>query len=132
MPVLLRTGSVAEGLAPTQQTPLGLLVRPSGAVRTESVNPFSFGNAQRDGLAACWRRIVEGFDAPALLEWDRRLGVMGDFAKQDVIPYLDEDVPAERPTTTAAARAAALAAPLPAKASDPPASSASGTCSALS
>jgi MoaA/NifB/PqqE/SkfB family radical SAM enzyme len=116
MPVLLRTGSVDGGLAPTRQTPLGLLVRPSGAVRTESVNPFSFGNARRDGLVACWQRIVDGFDAPALLEWDRRLGVMGDYAKQDVVPYLDDDVPADHPTTTAAARAAALAAPLPAKA----------------
>ena len=117
MPVLLRAGSVGDGLAPTRQTPLSLLVRPSGAVRTESANPFSFGNAQRDGLAACWQRIVEGFDAPALLEWDRRLGVLGDYAKQDVIPYLDDDVPADHPATTAAARAAALAAPLPAKSS---------------
>ena len=49
------------------------------------------------------------------MKWDRRMGVMGDYAKQDVVPYLDEDVPAERPTTTEAARAAALAAPVPAK-----------------
>jgi MoaA/NifB/PqqE/SkfB family radical SAM enzyme len=115
MPVLLRTGSVGDGLTPGRLTPFGLLVRPSGAVRTESVNPFSFGNAGRDGLAACWARIVDGFDAPALLEWDRKLGVMGDLAKQDVIPYLDDDVPAERPSTSAAARAAAMAAPVPAK-----------------
>jgi hypothetical protein len=49
------------------------------------------------------------------MEWDRRMGVMGDYAKQDVVPYLDADVPADRPTTTEAARAAALAAPVPAK-----------------
>jgi MoaA/NifB/PqqE/SkfB family radical SAM enzyme len=116
MPVLLRTGSVNDGIAPGRVTPLGLLVRPTGAVRIESVNPFSFGNARRDGLAACWQRIVDGFDAPALMEWDKRMGVMGDFARQDVVPYLDDDVPADEPTTTAAARAAALAAPLPAKA----------------
>jgi hypothetical protein len=115
MPVLLRTGSINEGMAATRRTPLGLLVRPTGAVRIESVNPFSFGNAGRDGLAACWQRIVDGFDAPELLAWDRKMGVMGDYAKQDVVPYLDDDVPAERPTTTAAARTAALAAPLPAK-----------------
>jgi len=90
-------------------------VRPTGAVRIESVNPFAFGNARRDGLLACWERIVEGFDAPELLEWDRKLGVMGDYAKVPVVPYLDDDVPADRPSTTDAAHAAALAAPLPAK-----------------
>jgi len=115
MPVLTRTGSVSDGLATTRATPLGLLVRPTGAVRIESVNPFAFGNARRDGLAACWKRIVTGFDTPELMAWDRRMGVMGDYATQDVVPYLDEDVPAERPSTTAAARAAALAAPVPAK-----------------
>jgi MoaA/NifB/PqqE/SkfB family radical SAM enzyme len=115
MPVILRTGSLTDGMAPTRRTPLGLLVRPTGIVRTESVNPFSFGNAGTDGLAACWARIVEGFDSPELMAWDRKLGVMGDFAKQDVVPYLDEDVPAEQPATTREARAATLAAPLPAK-----------------
>src|SRR5262249_35720879 len=69
------------------------------------------------GLLACWQRIVEGFDAPELLAWDRKLGVMGDYAKQDVVPYLDDDVPADRPMTSAAARAATLAAPIPEKAS---------------
>jgi hypothetical protein len=115
MPVIMRTGSLGDGMAPTRRTPLGLLVRPSGAVRIESVNPFSFGHACRDGLAHCWARIVEGFDSPELMAWDRKMGVMGDYAKQDVVPYLDEDVPAERPTTTEAARAAALVAPIPAK-----------------
>jgi pyruvate-formate lyase-activating enzyme len=115
MPVIMRTGSLGDGMAPTRRTPLGLLVRPSGAVRIESVNPFAFGHARRDGLAGCWDRIVAGFDAPELMAWDRRMGVMGDYAKQDVVPYLDEDVPAERPSTTQAARAAALAAPVPAK-----------------
>jgi hypothetical protein len=99
----------------TRRTPLGLLVRPTGAVRIESVNPFAFGNARRDGLLACWERIVEGFDAPELLAWDRKLGVMGDYAKVPVVPYLDDDVPADRPSTTDAAHAAALAAPVPAK-----------------
>jgi MoaA/NifB/PqqE/SkfB family radical SAM enzyme len=115
MPVIVRTGSLTDGMAPTRRTPLGLLVRPTGAVRIESVNPFSFGNARRDGLAACWARIAAGFDSPELMEWDRKLGVMGDYAKQDVVPYLDDDVPAEQPMTTEAARAAALAAPVPAK-----------------
>ena len=115
MPVIMRTGSIGDGMAPTRPTPLGLLVRPTGAVRIESVNPFSFGNARRDGLAACWDRIVTGFDSPELMAWDRRMGVMGDYAKQDVVPYLDDDVPAETPTTTGTARAAALAAPVPAK-----------------
>jgi hypothetical protein len=114
--VLLRTGSVTDGMAPVRRAPLGLLVRPTGVVRTESVNPFSFGNARDDGLAACWARIVDGFDSPELMAWDRRLGVMGDFARQDVVPYLDDDVPAEQPVTTSEARAATLAAPLPAKA----------------
>jgi MoaA/NifB/PqqE/SkfB family radical SAM enzyme len=116
MPVIVRTGSVTDGMGPTRRTPLSLLVRPSGAVRIESINPFSFGHARRDGLAACWARIVEGFDARELLAWDRKLGVMGDYAKQDVVPYLDDDVPAEVATTTRVAHAAALAAPVPAKA----------------
>jgi MoaA/NifB/PqqE/SkfB family radical SAM enzyme len=115
MPVLMRTGSLTDGMSPMRRTPLGLLVRPTGAVRTESINPFAFGNARREGLAACWARIVDGFDSPELLAWDRKLGVMGDYAKQDVVPYLDDDVPADRPLTTEAARSATLAAPLPAK-----------------
>jgi hypothetical protein len=116
MPVLLRTGSLEDGMTAMRCAPLGLLVRPNGAVRIESVNPFTFGNARHDGLAACWQRIVEGFDAPELLQWDKRLGVMGDYAKADVVPYLDEDVPVEAPVVTQAAREATLAAPLPAKA----------------
>jgi MoaA/NifB/PqqE/SkfB family radical SAM enzyme len=116
MPVIVRTGSLTDGMAPTRPTPLGLLVRPTGTVRIESVNPFSFGHARGDGLAACWARIVEGFDAPELMKWDRKLGVMGDYAKQDVVPYLDDDVPADDPITTEVAHAAALAAPVPAKA----------------
>jgi MoaA/NifB/PqqE/SkfB family radical SAM enzyme len=115
MPVLIRTGSLTDGMAATRRTPLGLLVRPTGAVRIESVNPFAFGNARRDGLLACWERIVEDFDAPELMAWDRKLGVMGDYAKAPVVPYLDDDVPADSPSTTAAAHAAALAAPIPAK-----------------
>jgi hypothetical protein len=116
MPVIMRTGSLTDGMAPTRKTPLGLLVRPAGTVRIESVNPFSFGHARRDGLAVCWERIIEGFDAPELMQWDRKLGVMGDYAKQAVIPYLDDDVPADQAMTTDASRAAALAAPVPAKA----------------
>ena len=64
---------------------------------------------------ACWERIVEGFDAPELMAWDRKLGVMGDYAKVPVVPYLDDDVPADQPSTSAAAHAAALSAPVPAK-----------------
>jgi hypothetical protein len=116
MPVIMRSGSLTDGMAPTRRTPLGLLVRPAGTVRIESVNPFSFGHARRDGLATCWARIVEGFDSPELMQWDRKLGVMGDYAKQPVVPYLDDDVPAGQAVTTDASRAAALAAPVPAKA----------------
>jgi len=116
MPVSVRTGSVNDGMGPTRRTPLSLLVRPSGTVRIESINPFSFGDARRDGLASCWARIAEGFDAPELMAWDRKLGVIGDYARQDVVPYLDDDVPADAASTSAAARAAALSAPVPAKA----------------
>ena len=115
MPVLLRTGSLTDGMAPTRRTPLGLLVRPTGAVRIESVNPFAFGNARRDGLAACWSRIVEGFDCARADGVGPQAGRDGRLRQAGRRPVPGRRRARRRVTTTEAARAAALAAPLPAK-----------------
>jgi MoaA/NifB/PqqE/SkfB family radical SAM enzyme len=63
-------GEVAIGLENyTDRVPRSILVRPSGQVRIDSVNPFTFGHALRDGLEACWERIREQWNTPEITGW---------------------------------------------------------------
>jgi hypothetical protein len=108
MRISLRAGT-ATGLAtPEEDAPQSLLVRPSGAVRTDSLHPFVFGHALEDGLAECWRRIVAGWRHPQVTEWANSLSSVRELPDAEVVPYLDEDPPvAEQPEGIASSGASA-------------------------
>jgi MoaA/NifB/PqqE/SkfB family radical SAM enzyme len=75
-----------------RQAPAALLVRPGGAVLIDSLHPFAFGNAVRDGLGACWERIRAGWRDPRIVEWARGIRHAGDMHKAELVPYRDEEV----------------------------------------
>jgi MoaA/NifB/PqqE/SkfB family radical SAM enzyme len=115
-------GSLAsEGAIP----PASLLVRPAGAVRTDSLRPFSYGNAARDGVAACWDRIRQRWRDPAVRRWAGAIRRGEDLGRLDLVPYLDEDLEIAEAGSMgagardAASRAAKLPAPVPLPEVDP-------------
>ena len=55
-----------------REAPGSFLVRPNGDVRPDSMRPFSFGNAARDGVEACWEAIREGWDDERINRWAER------------------------------------------------------------
>lgn len=61
MRIVAQYGNV--GIVPVRDSsaPRALLVRPNGAVLTDSLQPFSYGSAAREGLEACWGRIRTGW-----------------------------------------------------------------------
>lgn len=90
MRVALREGT-AVNLATRAQAPRAMLVRPSGAVRIDSLEPFAFGDAREDGLEECWRRIVAGWRAPEIEEWARSIPRTSAIPDAQVVAYLDDD-----------------------------------------
>jgi hypothetical protein len=70
-----------------------MLVRPSGAVLTDSLHPFSFGNAAEEGLEECWRRVIEHWQDPQISRWAGSLRKSRDLADASVIPYLNDEIP---------------------------------------
>jgi hypothetical protein len=72
--------------------PAALLVRPGGAVLMDSLHPFAFGNATRDGLATCWERIRTGWRDPRIMAWARTIHNAGDMHAAALIPYRDPEV----------------------------------------
>ncbi len=75
-----------------RRAPGSFLVRPNGDVRPDSMRPFSFGNAVRDGLDACWSAIREDWDDERINRWANSIKGPEDLAKSDLIAYLDEEV----------------------------------------
>ncbi len=73
--------------------PGSFLVRPNGDVRPDSLRPFTFGNAARDGVGACWAALREGWDDERINRWAETMKGPGDLAKSDLVPYLDDEVP---------------------------------------
>ncbi len=72
------------------RVPRAMLLRPNGKVRIDSLNPFVFGDATRDGLAECWRQIATRWDDPDVTRWAR------DASHGDgVVAYRDGDVEVE-------------------------------------
>jgi hypothetical protein len=72
------------------RAPAALLVRPSGAVLIDSLNPFAFGHAS-DGLTACWERIVAHWQAPEIAAWARPIRNSRGLADASVVPYVDSE-----------------------------------------
>ncbi len=76
-----------------REAPGSFLVRPNGDVRPDSMRPFSFGNATRDGVEACWVAIRAGWDDERINRWAEAMKGPEDLAKSDLIAYLDDEVP---------------------------------------
>jgi hypothetical protein len=91
MRVRLRPGTAAGLATPEDAAPQAMLVRPSGAVRTDSLRPFAFGHAIDDGLEECWRRIVVGWLDPEVTAWSRSLRSTRALPDSELVAYLDED-----------------------------------------
>jgi hypothetical protein len=69
-------------------------------VRTDSLNPFTFGHAIGDGLATCWERVGEHWRDPAITSWQSSISAPTDWSRAELIPYLDDEVeivPTDRP-----------------------------------
>ena len=82
----------AAAVAPLgDKVPASILVRPDGTARMESLNPFAFGNAARDGLAVCWERMARGWSDPQIQSWGSGLRDK-DLHQAALVPYRDPDV----------------------------------------
>lgn len=73
--------------------PGSFLVRPNGDVRPDSLRPFTFGNAARDGVEACWTALREGWDDERINRWAGAMKKPGDLPKAELVAYLDDEVP---------------------------------------
>jgi MoaA/NifB/PqqE/SkfB family radical SAM enzyme len=92
MRVVLQGGTTGALALPDAAAPASLLVRPSGAVLTDSIHPFAFGHALHDGLETCWERIAAGWLDPRILRWVGSLHSSRDLPRSELVPYLDEEV----------------------------------------
>lgn len=99
--------------------PGSFLVRPNGDVRPDSLRPFSFGNATREGVAACWEAIREGWDDERINRWADSMKRPEDLPRSDLIAYLDEEVPITGGSSGLSGRNAAVPTPTPPKTVDP-------------
>ena len=121
MRIDLRGGN-AGSLADVQsRPPASMLVRPGGAVRIDSLLPFSFGNAAADGVAACWERIRGGWRDERIVSWAGSLQHSTDLAESELVPYLDNEIEiaGESGEAPADTRDAPLPAPAPLPQVDP-------------
>jgi MoaA/NifB/PqqE/SkfB family radical SAM enzyme len=92
MRVILQSGTGGSVTLQGREAPGSYLVRPNGDVRPDSMRPFSFGNAARDGVAACWSAICQGWNDERINRWADSLKGPEDLAKSDLVAYLDEEV----------------------------------------
>jgi MoaA/NifB/PqqE/SkfB family radical SAM enzyme len=99
MRIVVQPGTGGSVSLQGREAPGSYLVRPNGDVRPDSMRPFTFGNAARDGVAACWQAIRAGWDDERINRWAEALKRPEDLAKSDLVAYLDDEVPvAGRPT----------------------------------
>jgi MoaA/NifB/PqqE/SkfB family radical SAM enzyme len=100
--------------------PGSFLVRPNGDVRPDSLRPFTFGNAIRDGIAPCWEAIREGWDDERINRWASAMRKPGDLSKSEVVPYLDDEISVvDGPSGDGGGRQAKVPAPTPPPPADP-------------
>ncbi len=92
VPIVLRSGEGGTDRFRSGRAPAALLVRPNGMVRTDSLNPFTFGHAVGDGLATCWGRVGEHWRDPAITSWQSTISAPTDWAGAELVPYLDDEV----------------------------------------
>jgi MoaA/NifB/PqqE/SkfB family radical SAM enzyme len=92
MRLVVQYGNVGLLAIRDRAAPAALLVRPNGAVLTDSLQPFAYGNAVRDGLAGCWRRIRESWGDDRIDEWARSISSSGKVRDASVVPYLSDEL----------------------------------------
>jgi MoaA/NifB/PqqE/SkfB family radical SAM enzyme len=92
MRIVLQPGTGGSVSLQGHEAPGSYLVRPNGDVRPDSMRPFSFGNAARDGVAACWATIRDGWDNEQINRWADSMKRPEDLAKSDLVAYLDDEV----------------------------------------
>ena len=93
MGIVIRPGNAQSLALQGRQAPGSFLVRPNGDVRTDSLRPFKFGNAARDGVAACWEAIRTGWRDERIERWAGSLRGPRDLAHSELVSYLDDEVP---------------------------------------
>ena len=93
MRVDLRGGSGAALAHQGERPPASMLVRPNGGVRPDSLRPFTFGDAARDGLGSCWEAMRSGWRDERITSWARALRSSRDLPEADLVAYLDEEIP---------------------------------------
>ncbi len=92
MRVTLQHGNAGVLAIHDHAAPVSMLVRPGGAVLTDSLHPFRFGNALEDGLEQCWQRIVSDWRDPEMSRWARSFRGSRDLADGNLVPYLSDEV----------------------------------------
>jgi len=93
MRVLLQPGTGGGVSLQGREAPGSFLVRPNGDVRPDSLRPFSFGNALRDGVEACWTALREGWDDERINRWAGAMKRPEDLPRSELVAYLDDEVP---------------------------------------
>ena len=121
MRIVLQPGTGGSITLQGREAPGSYLVRPNGDVRPDSMRPFSFGNAARDGVAACWAAMREGWDDERINRWADSLKRPADLAKSDLVAYLDDEIPVAGGSSATATpgRNADVPTPTPPKPVDP-------------
>jgi MoaA/NifB/PqqE/SkfB family radical SAM enzyme len=97
MRIVLQPGTAGGLSLQGRAAPGSYLVRPNGDVRPDSMRPFSFGNAARDGVESCWVAIREGWDDERINRWASSMKGPEDLARSDLVAYLDDEIPVGNP-----------------------------------
>lgn len=92
MKIVLQPGTGGAISLQGREAPGSYLVQPNGDLRPDSMRPFSFGNALRDGVAACWRSIQSDWDDERINRWADSLKRPEDLPKSELVAYLDDEV----------------------------------------
>lgn len=89
--VRLASGGIAALASLEDVAPATLLVRPNGSVWVSSMEPFSFGNAESEGLSVCWERLRERWWDPEIQAWVAGFRTADDFVGSGHVPYRDPE-----------------------------------------
>jgi MoaA/NifB/PqqE/SkfB family radical SAM enzyme len=119
--IALQPGTTGAISLQGRAAPGSYLVRPNGDVRPDSMRPFSFGNAARDGIAACWQAIRNDWNNERINRWADSMKGPEDLPKSDLVAYLDDEVPVAGGSsrTNSSGREARVPAPTPPAEVDP-------------